>query len=229
MSEAESPVKPVYHRWWIPVIVLVFFSTTDVLPTGTDDPVEFLLPGVLALAIMSTGMVSNAISTGFERQFGVLKRLGSSPLTRAQLLIAKTASIVAIEAAQVIILLLVGLALGFDFSNSNLAWATLAVIPATVAFAGLGLLIAGSLPALTTLAATNGIYLVLLLTSGMVFPITELPGAIQTVTKVLPANALAEIFHTAFAGTSIPGGSVIVLLAWAIAAPLAAARFFRWE
>ena len=63
----------------IPMLLLAFFSTVDVLPTGMNDPVDFLLPGILALAVMSTAMVSLAIATGFERSMGVLKRLGSTP------------------------------------------------------------------------------------------------------------------------------------------------------
>ena len=62
----------------IPLGLLVFFSLVDVLPLpdGIDDPVDFLAPGVLALAVLSTGMVQTAIGVAFERQYGVLKRLG---------------------------------------------------------------------------------------------------------------------------------------------------------
>ena len=155
----------------IPVLLLVFFSLVDVLPTGTDDPVDFLFPGVLALAIMSTSMVALAIATGFERQLGVLKRLGSTPLTRGQLLAAKTAAMVAVEAAQVLVLSLVAMALGFGFAGVDAVAAVGGALLASVAFAGIGLLMAGTLPALTTLAAANGIYLVLLLLSGMVIPL----------------------------------------------------------
>ena len=94
----------------IPVLLLVFFSTVDVLPTGTDDPVDFLAPGVLALAVMSTAMVGLGIATGFERQYGVLKRLGSTPLGRPALLAAKTLAILAVEALQVAVLAGVALA-----------------------------------------------------------------------------------------------------------------------
>jgi hypothetical protein len=96
----------------IPVLLLVFFSLVDVLPTGTGDPVTFLAPGILALAVMSTAMVSLAIATGFERQYLVLKRLGTTPLGRPALLTAKIASIVAVEAAQTVVLVAVAIALG---------------------------------------------------------------------------------------------------------------------
>ena len=213
----------------IPVLLLGFFSLVDVLPTGTDDPVTFLFPGVLALAIMSTAMVSVAIATGFERQMGVLKRLGSTPLTRRQLVAAKTAAVAVIEALQVVVLVVEGMALGFRFDAPDLGVALVAAVLATVAFAGLGLLMAGSLPALTTLAAANGLYLVLLLVSGMVFPLDELPGPVADVARLLPSTALAEVFGGALGGGDVPSRALLVLVVWAVAAPLAAARWFRWE
>lgn len=213
----------------IPVLLLGFFSVVDVLPTGTDDPVTFLFPGVLALAIMSTALVSVAIATGFERQMGVLKRLGATPLTRRQLVAAKTAAIAAIEVLQVVVLVVEGLALGFRFDGPQVAVALLAAVLATIAFAGLGLLMAGTLPALTTLAAANGVYLVLLLVSGMVFPLDELPGPVADVARLLPSTALAEVFGGALGGAEVPARALVILLVWAVAAPLAAARWFRWE
>ena len=213
----------------IPVVLLAFFSVVDVLPTGDGDPIDFLLPGVLALAIMSTALVSVAIATGFERQMGVLKRLGSTPLTRRQLLAAKTAAVVAIEVLQVALLLVEGFILGFRFSGPALGVALIAAVLATIAFSGLGLLLAGTLPALTTLAAANGLYLLLLLVSGMIFPLDELPSGMQAVSKLLPSTALAQVFHGALGDGSVPGSAFIVLAVWAIVAPLAAARWFRWE
>lgn len=213
----------------IPVAVLGFFSTVDVLPTDTDDPIDFLLPGVLALAILSTAFTSVAIATGFERQMGVLKRLGSTPLGRSRLLAAKTAAVVVIQALQVTVLVLEGLLLGFRFDAPSLGLALVGAVLATIAFAGLGLLMAGSLPALTTLAAANAVYLALLLVSGMVFPVDELPSAVASAVRLLPSTALAEVFHGALGSGDVPGGALAVLAAWALVAPLAAARWFRWE
>jgi ABC-2 type transport system permease protein len=213
----------------IPVALLGFFATVDVLPTGTEDPIDFLLPGVLALAILSTSFTSGAIATGFERQMGVLKRLGATPLGRGPLLAAKTAAVVAIQVLQVVVLVVEGVLLGYRFDGPSLGLALLAAVLATIAFAGLGLLMAGTLPALTTLAAANAVYLGLLLVSGMVFPVDELPGALASVARLLPSTALAEVFHGALGVGEVPGRAVTVLAAWAVAAPLAAARWFRWE
>ncbi|HEX2064105.1 MAG TPA: ATP-binding cassette domain-containing protein, partial [Acidimicrobiales bacterium] len=146
----------------VPVVLLGFFSLVDVLPTDTPDPVDFLAPGILALAVMSTAMVSLGIATGFERQYLVLKRLGSTPLRRGELLAAKTATVLVVEALQVALLVPLALALGWR-PDGSAPLAALAILAGTAAFAGLAMLMAGTLRAEMTLAAANGLYLVLLL------------------------------------------------------------------
>ncbi|MDP1807589.1 MAG: ABC transporter permease [Acidimicrobiales bacterium] len=211
----------------IPVLLLVFFANVDVLPID-GEPIDFLAPGVLALAVLSTSMVNLAISTGFEREYGVLKRLGSTPLGRPRLLAAKTLAILVVEVVQVSLLWVLALALGWDPSPQ--AEFVAAVVLGTVACAGLGLCLAGSLKALVTLAAANGLYLVLLLLSGMVIPLNELPGPLAAAAKALPSTALAEAVRGSLAaGVSVPGRAWLVLAAWAVAAPFAATRIFRWE
>jgi ABC-2 type transport system permease protein len=213
----------------IPLLILVFFSTVDVLPTGTDQPVDFLAPGVLALAVMSASMVSLGIGTGFERSYGVLKRLGASPLGRPRWTAAKILTVLTIEVVQWLVLIGVALLLGWSPSGG---WATavLGGLLGTAAFGGLGLLMAGTLPGLTTLAAANGLYLVLLLTGGMIVPLEKLPAPVATVAKFLPAAPLTEVITgSLIPGRTIPGWAWVSLVVWAVAAPVAAASLFRWE
>jgi ABC-2 type transport system permease protein len=216
----------------IPLGLLVFFSLVDVLPkpAGVAHPVDFLAPGILSLAVMSTAMVSLGIATGFERQYGVLKRLGTTPLGRPRLLAAKIISILVIEIVQVGIVAGVALLLGWHTGGS--LWpAVPAVLLGTVAFAGLGLLLAGALRAEVTLAAANGLYLMLLLLGGMVIPLSKLPGGLRAFARGLPAGALSDALNGALAAHShgVPGRAWVVLALWAAAAPVAAAFFFRWE
>jgi len=215
----------------IPVMLLVFFSLVDVLPKPdrVRNSVDFLAPGILALAVMSTAMVSLGIATGFERQYGVLKRLGTTPLGRPALLAAKTAAIVVVELVQVAVLVPVALLLGWH-AHGNPLLAVLAVIVATVAFAGLGLLMAGALRAEVTLAAANGLYLLLLLLGGMVIPVSKLPSGLRLVAHVLPAAAISEALDKALSvQASVPARAWVVLAAWALLAPVAAALTFKWE
>ena len=214
----------------IPVLLLTFFSVVDVLPLpeGTEDAIDFLAPGVLALAVMSTAMVSLGIATGFERQYGVLKRLGVTPLGRRALLAAKTLAVLVIELVQVVVIGTVAWALGWR-PDGDVALALAAALLATVAFAGIGLLMAGTLRGEVTLAAANGLYLVLLLLGGMVFPLDRLPGALRAVAELLPAAALSTALDAALTTGAAPGKAWAVLAVWALAAPAAAAATFRWE
>jgi ABC-2 type transport system permease protein len=212
----------------IPVLLLVFLANVDVLPID-GEPIDFLAPGVLALAVLSTAMVNLAISTGFEREYGVLKRLGATPLGRPRLLAAKGLAVLVVEVVQLVVLAAVALALGWD-PDLSVGPLLAAVLLGTAACAGLGLCLAGSLKALVALAAANGLYLLLLLLSGMVIPLDELPGAVQTVARALPSTALADTVRAALtADLEATGGTWTVLALWAVAAPLAATRLFRWE
>jgi ABC-2 type transport system permease protein len=217
----------------IPVVFLIFFSSVHVVSTPNSKAVNFFVPGILALAVMSTAMVSLGIATGFERGYGVLKRLGTTPLGRPRLLVAKIATIVAVLIVQAIVLIPVGYGLGWSPGGHG-ALAPLAavgvVLLASVGFAGIGLLMAGVLKAEVNLAASNGLYLILLLLGGMVVPLGKLPAALADVAKVLPADALAAGLHAALGrGASVPALSWVVLAGWAVAAPVAAALSFRWE
>jgi ABC-2 type transport system permease protein len=215
----------------IPLGVLVFFSKIDtsVTPTGYAHPVDFLVPGVLALAVMSTAMVSLGIATGFERHYGVLKRLGTTPLSRGGLLAAKTATVLAMEALQFVLIVVVGAALGWHVP-AEVVPAVGIMLLGTVAFAGLGLLMAGTLRAEANLALANGLFLVLLFLGGMAYPLEKLPAFLRDIAHALPAAALSECLRGLLAPhKAFPTGSLAVLVVWAVALPWLAARRFRWE
>ena len=214
----------------IPVLLLVFFSLVDVLPTGTKEPIDFLAPGIVALATMSTAMVSLGIGTGFERTYHVLKRLGTTPLGRPRLIAAKIGSVIAVEIVQFIVLIPVAYLLGWRPDSPNWLLAGAAVIVGTIAFAGIGLTLAGRLRGEINLAVQNGLYLVLLLLGGMVIPFGKLPGAVRAVAHALPSGALADVLRESLSNAgSQPGRSWIVLGAWAVISPTIAARLFRWD
>ena len=213
----------------IPLGILVFFSKVDAISTDYKKPVDFLVPGVLALAVMSAAMVSLGIATGFERRYGVLKRLGATPLSRTGLLVAKTATILLLEVVQIIAIIATGAALGWHVPSGVFAAFALLLL-GTVAFAGIGLLFAGTLRAEANLALANGLFLLLLFFGGMAYPLSKLPGPLESFARLLPAAALSECVRGVLtAGHSFPVGSFVVLVAWAIGAPLAAIHYFRWE
>jgi ABC-2 type transport system permease protein len=201
-----------------------------VLPTNGQTPIDFLLPGIFALAIMSTAMVSLGIATGFERSYSVLKRLGATPLGTGRLILAKSLAVVLVEVLQLAVLYSIAVMLGKDVAAANVALLIVALFAGTLAFAGIGLFMAGTLRAEVNLAAQNGLYLLLLLLGGVIFPLDELPEPLQKVGKMLPSGALADVLRGAITDTATYGqSSWIVLACWAVLAPLTAARFFRWS
>ncbi len=225
--------ESVFLTLGIPVVFLLFFSAVHVLPTGTKHPVDFLVPGILALAIMSTAMTALGIGTGFERGYGVLKRLGSTPLGRPRLLTAKIVAIIAVELVQAAVLVAVGYGLGWNpggGAGALVGSAIVAMVLGTVAFGGVGLLLAGTLKPLVNLAVVNGLFVVLLLLGGMLIPLGKLPTWLADVAKVLPASALADALHgTLGHGTAVTARDWFVLVVWAVAAPVVAGLTFRWE
>ena len=214
----------------IPLVLLGFFGNVDILPANTDDPVDFLVPGILALAVMSTSMVSLGIATGFERSYLVLKRLAATPLGTGRLITAKTVAVACVEAVQMVLLVALGLALGWSPESANWLLAVAAVVVGTFAFAGIGLALAGNLRGEVNLAASNGLYLVLLLLGGVLFPLDRLPSVLETIGRITPMHALADVLTDALmsAGTHT-GSSWVVLGAWAVVMPAVAARTFRWS
>jgi ABC-2 type transport system permease protein len=214
----------------IPMLLLSFFSNVDILPTSGQSSVNFLLPGIVALAIMSTAMVSLGIATGFERSYQVLKRLGATPLGVPRLVLAKALSVLVVELVQVMLLIGLAQAFGADLGGLNIAKLALAIALGTFAFSGVGLSLAGRLRGEINLAAQNALYLVLLLIGGIVFPLQEFPSWLHSVGRISPSGALADVMRDVFSGTSVHGASsLVVLLCWAVAAQLSAFKLFRWN
>ncbi|MFF8376702.1 ABC transporter permease [Streptomyces sp. NPDC015661] len=212
----------------IPSLILVLFSTVEIVDTGTDEAVDFLAPGVLALAVLSTAFTGQAIATGFERRYGVLKRLGASPLPRWALMTAKTLSVLVTEVLQVALLTAIALALGWS-PHGNPASVLLLLVLGTAAFSGLGLLMAGTLKAEATLAAANLVFLLLLVGGGVIVPLERF-GAAGDVLALLPISALSDGLRDVLQnGAAMPWGDALILAVWAVLGLGAAAKFFRWE
>ncbi len=217
----------------IPVAVLLFFAGTSLVPDLGGRPVDFLLPGAIALALIASGLVNLGIATAFERSYGVLKRLGGAPLPRWGLVAAKVAAILVLEVLQVALLVGVAtVALGW---HPGAGWSPVLLVVAiflgTLAFTGLGLLLAGTLRAEATLALANGLFLAFLMLGGIVLPVDHLPGFLQPLAAVLPATALADLLRIALGmGAGLDATrSVAILLVWAALATGLTVRTFRWD
>ena len=217
----------------IPAGVLVVFSAFDTSGgTLAGRPVDRLLPGSISLAVIAASLVSLAISTGFERQYGVIKRLGGSPAGSGVVVAAKTAAVVIVELVQMILLVAIALlALAWvPGAGASIALTLAALVLGTVAFAGFGLLLAGTLRAEATLALANLLFLLSMVIGGIELPIERLPGAVSAVAGVLPAAALTRTLSIGLGAATGDATEPLVLLAgWAVVLAGLAARKFRWD
>ncbi|HUY16188.1 MAG TPA: ABC transporter permease [Acidimicrobiales bacterium] len=216
----------------IPVMLLLFFSLTHVTSSPGAHRVDFIAPGILALCVLSTSLVALSIATGFERSSGVLRRLHVTPLGQRRLIGAKISAVLVTEVIQVVVLSGVALLLKWrpDGGLVGALEVTLALVLGSAGSAGIGLALAGRLRAEVNLAASNGLYLVLLLLSGIVVPLTSMPSIVRRVVIALPSGAMAEALHRVLGHGGAPTVADWLSLAlWAVAAPLLAARTFRFD
>jgi ABC-2 type transport system permease protein len=217
----------------IPLLLLTAFSLEPLINFGTGlSRIDFLTAGIIGLAVMSTAFTSQAIATGFERRYGVLKRLGATPLSRGGLIAAKTVTVIGVELLQAALIIVIALAIGWRPNASPAAIVTtpLLILLGTAAFSGLALLMAGTLRAEATLAAANLVYILLLGLGGVVFPLTRFPASARPVLELLPTGALSTGLRDVLQyGVAFPVGNTVTLAVWAVAAITLAARTFRWD
>jgi len=216
----------------IPLLLLVVFSSESLISVGRGSRIGFIAPGIMALAVMSTSFTSLAIGTAFERRYGVLKRLGATPLSRGGLIGAKAVTVLTVQAGQIALIVIVSALLGWRpvVTAVSVPSALLLIAAGSAAFSGLALLMAGTLRAEATLAAANLVYLLLLGVGGVVFPLTKFPPAARPVLRLLPSGALSDGLRAVLRyGAGLPVKDVVVLGVWAVIGIGLAARTFRWE
>lgn len=214
----------------IPALMMVLFSGESLI--ATDSPgrrIDFYAPGLFGAAVLSTAFTGLAIATGFERRYGVLKRMGATPLPRWGLILAKTLCVLSIEVLQIALLSVIALAMGWSPQGNPLAVAVLIVL-GTAAFAGLGLLMAGTLRAEATLGLANFVFLLLLAGGGVIIPLSKFPAGVRHILDALPISALTNGLRDVLQnGSALPWANIGILAAWAVAAVALASRTFKWE
>ncbi|MBC7549722.1 MAG: ABC transporter permease [Cellulomonas sp.] len=215
----------------LPVLLLIGLAQVSMikLDTAGATRIDFVTPGILALAVMSTAFTSQAITTSFDRRNGVLRLLATTPLGRGGLLAGKVLAVLTVEAVQVVVIGGVALLLGWAPPVAGLAPALAAIVLGTAAFTSLALLLAGTLRSEAVLAVANLLLVLLTVAGGAVVPATELPGALATVAPLLPSGALGDALRGALLDSALPLGAAIVLAAWTIALAISAGKLFRWS
>lgn len=215
----------------LPIGLLLVLTLTDLIDIGPESRTERLdivVPSMFALAVLSTAFTALAIQTGFERRYGVLRRIGTTPLSRLDVLLGKATAVLLVETVQVLVLALVGWMLGWRPAPGGLALSVPLLLLGSAALGSLALLLAGVVRAEATLAIANLAYLVFV-GAGVVVPVAELPDAAHVGVTLLPGAALAEALRQATQESAVDLGLVVVLAVWTVAAALAVRRYFRWE
>lgn len=211
--------------------VLVTFAfpigTTLLLATGllSDvSPTEAVARGI-AIAIVSGAFVSTGINAAYERQQGVLQRLGATPLGPWGLIGAKVLSGLTLLVIQIALVAVTGVFVGWTprFGVGLLV----AFLLGTVAFAGIGIWFASFLRAEANLAVTNGIFVLLLLLGGLAVGPDSLPQAITDLISFGPVVPMVDGILHGLGESASPNWAV--LAAWAVASVTLASRGMRWH
>jgi ABC-2 type transport system permease protein len=213
----------------IPLALLVGLTVLRGLVDLPDPRVNAALGTVLALAMMSTGFTSQAIALGFDRRYGLMRRLAATAIPRWLVITGRLGGMAAVVVIQVIVLGGVALLLGWRPEGTEVGWALLLVVLGAAAFGACGLLLGGAVRADLVLVIANVVWFVLLFVGGIVVPADQLPGPLGAVVELLPSGALAEGLRSVLLGGTPGVGHVVVLVVWGVVAGLAAARTLRWD
>lgn len=213
----------------LPLLALVGLTVTPLLDGLGGSRVDVAVPGILALCAMSTAFTGQGISTGFDRRYGVLRFLSTTPLGRTGLIAGKVLAVLAVLVLQVLVVGAVALALGWRPSPAGWLPGLALLVLGAAAFTALGLLVAGTVRPEATLAITNLLWILLGALGGIVIPSERLPGLAQAVVHYLPSGALGQALRDAFLHGSLNGGAALILLLWAALAGAAAIRWFKWN
>src|SRR5690349_15387343 len=193
----------------IPLVALIG-GTSITLIELPEPRVDAVLPGVLVLAVFSSAFTSQAITTGFDRRYGVLKRLAAAGVGRAQLLAGKCAATLAVIAAQLVVLGATAAALGWR-PHGNPLWVGVVILLGAAACVGLALLLGGTLRAEAVLALANLIWLVFVVLGGVVVPLDQAPGALRAVGELTPPGAMSQALRAAMDGAAPSATSLLIL------------------
>ena len=213
----------------LPAMALVGLALSSSPSLGPGRRIDLAVPGVLALSVISTAFTGQAISTGFDRRYGVLRLLGVSPLGRGGLLIAKALAVLTIEVLQGLVIGGLGVALGWHPQWMGLFAGALMTLVGSWTFVALALLLAGALRAEGVLALANLIWILLLGLGGVIVPRTQMPAGLSHVAAVLPSGALGDGLREAFIHGRPAGIPLLVLVVWGAVATALASRTFRWS
>ncbi|XAS69166.1 ABC transporter permease [Micrococcaceae bacterium Sec5.7] len=213
----------------LPLLTLIGLTVTPLLDGLGASRINVAVPGILALCAMSTAFTGQGISTGFDRRYGVLRFLSTTPLGRTGLIAGKVLAVLAVLTLQVIVVAGAALFLGWQPDGSGWLPGLALLVLGASAFTALGLLVAGTVRPEATLAITNLLWILLGALGGIVIPSERLPALAHGIVQYLPSGALGQALRDAFLHGTVNGGAALILLLWMVLAGAAAIRWFKWN
>lgn len=213
----------------LPALALLglHFSSTPELGSGRR--IDLAVPGVLALAVVSTAFTGQAIATGFDRRYGVLRLLGVTPLGSRGLLAAKALGVACVVAIQTVVLGVMGALLGWHPHAAGIPLAVALLALGCWVFVAFALLVAGRLRAEGVLVVANLVWVLFAVGGGLLLATDRYPSWWKPVAPLLPTGSLGDGLRTALTGHGPIALPVIVLVVWGVVLTAAASRVFRWS
>jgi len=195
--------------------------------------IEYILPGIIVMALMTSGIMATASGFAEEREKGIYRRLALTPLKRHTLLGGQLIQRYIVILVQTILLLIVG-SLAFSIRiEGNLFWAWMVVTLGALCFLSIGFLLTGLIK---TARAANGISMVvffmLMFLGGIFFPTQMMPDFLRSFSNALPSTNLNDVLRAVMI-TDLGVGNVwrelLVVGGWFAGSLALAVRLFRWE
>ncbi|MDO5494424.1 MAG: ABC transporter permease [bacterium] len=205
----------------LPVLALIALVTLEVadLPSRSD-----AVAGTIGMALTASAFTGQAIQLAFDRRYGVLRMLSTTPLGGRGLLLGKAGAVAAVVVIQVVVLLVAGFILGWKGTGiAGFGALAVFVVLGTVAFVGLAVLLGGTMRAQAIIAIANLLWILMFAAGGALFPLAE-----GSWLGWLPPGALGNGLRAALAG-SFDVVSALVLAAWGAVLGILAARAMRWD
>ncbi|WP_314362523.1 ABC transporter permease [Rothia mucilaginosa] len=187
------------------------------------------VPGVLALCVISTALSGQGIATGFDRRYGVLRFLATTPLGRNGLIMGKCIAVLVVVAIQFTLVAALGYGLGWRPDAIAVSRSIITMLMGAGAFTALGLLIAGTVRAEATLAIVNIAWVILAGAGGVVFPLKSFPDWYAGVVAWSPSAALGDALRGNFIQHQWLADPHWVIIVWTVVIGFIASRKFKWS
>jgi ABC-2 type transport system permease protein len=200
----------------IAILVLFVYVFGGAIDTGDVAYIDYLLPGVLLIAIAS-GIAYTAVRMFSDLESGIFERFHSMPIARSSVLWAHVLTSLVANGITVVIIVLVGLVMGFRSPASPLAWLGVAGILALFTLALTWIAIVAALSAKSVDGAAGFSYPLIFLPfiSSAFAPTETMPGPVRWFAENQPVTSIVNTIQDLFAGRPV-GGDIVVALAWLV-------------